>query len=141
MSEIHCLKVLKQLFENSESKLWLSFVHSLFHETIKVTEGDDKCTTESELAVKAVLLKLQTCCDKHFILHVVKMLLTDLVHDGEMMMQRYFRTTKEFYDTALSYLEGWNKHNEDLHKLSCLLLDNVPKRENSDVIDLLSSEW
>jgi hypothetical protein len=43
-------------------------------------------------------------------------------------MQRYFRTSKELYDTALSYLEAWNKHNEDLSKLSYLLLDEVPTR-------------
>jgi hypothetical protein len=56
-------------------------------------------------------------------------------------MERYFKTSKEFYDTALSYFEAWNKHNEDLLKLSCLLLDMVPTRENFDsVIDLLSSE-
>jgi hypothetical protein len=71
---------------------------------------------------------------------MVKMLLIDLVQDGEMTIQRYFRTSKEFYDTALSYLEARNKHNEDLQKLNCLLLDQVPIRENYDVIDLLSSE-
>jgi hypothetical protein len=71
----------------------------------------------------------------------VKKLLTDLVQDGEMAMPRYFRTLKEFYDAALSYLEAWNKHNEDLSKLSYLLLDKVPTRENFDlVIDLLSSK-
>jgi hypothetical protein len=40
-----------------------------------------------------------------------------------MTMQRYFRTSKEFYDTALPYLEARIKHNEDLQNLSCLLLD------------------
>jgi hypothetical protein len=64
MSEIQCPKVLKQSFEKSEMKLWLSFAHSLliqfFHETIKVNAGDDRCTTESALAMKVLLLKLQT---------------------------------------------------------------------------------
>jgi hypothetical protein len=71
---------------------------------------------------------------------MVKKLLTNLVQDGEMTMQRYFRTSKEFYNTALSHLEVWSKQNEDLSKLSCLLLDKVPTKENFDnVIDLLSS--
>jgi hypothetical protein len=50
--------VLKQFFGNSETELWLSFAHSqasIFHETIKVTAGDDKCATESALAVKVPL--------------------------------------------------------------------------------------
>jgi hypothetical protein len=72
---------------------------------------------------------------------MVKKLLTDLVQDGEMTMQMYFRTSKEFYDTALSYSEARNKHSENLSKLSCLILDKVLTREFFDnVIDLLSSE-
>jgi hypothetical protein len=48
---------------------------------------------------------------------------------------------KLFYDTALSYLAVWNKHNKDLSRLNCLLLDKVSTRENFDnVIDLLSSK-
>jgi hypothetical protein len=36
----------------------------------------------------------------------------------------------------------WNKHSDDLPKLSRCLLDKVLTRENSDnVIDLLSSEY
>jgi hypothetical protein len=50
-----------------------------FHETIKVTEGDDKCATESSLAVEALLLKLHTKRDQHFIRHVVWTLLAGLV--------------------------------------------------------------
>jgi hypothetical protein len=63
MSETQSPKELKHFFENGEKKLWPSFAHSqasLFHETSKVIEGDDKCATESALAVKPQLLKLQT---------------------------------------------------------------------------------
>jgi hypothetical protein len=71
----------------------------------------------------------------------VKRLLTDLVQGGEMTSQRYFRISKEVYDTALSYLDAWNNHNEDLSTLNCLLWGKVPIKENFDnVIDLLSSE-
>jgi hypothetical protein len=59
-----------------------------------VTEGDDKCTTESALALETLLLKPRILRDEHFIPHMVKKLLTDLVQDGEMTMQRYFRTSK-----------------------------------------------
>jgi hypothetical protein len=72
---------------------------------------------------------------------MVKNLLTDLKQDGKMTMQSYFRTLKEFYETALCYLQAWNKHNENLSKLNCCLLDKVPTWENSDnALDLLSSE-
>jgi hypothetical protein len=68
---------------------------------------------------------------------MVKKLQTHLVHGDEVTTQRYFRTSKEFYDTALFHLEAWNKHNEDLSKLRCLLLDKVPIRQHFDnVIDL-----
>jgi hypothetical protein len=80
---------------------------------------------QQALPVKTLLLKLQTQHEEHFIPHMVKTLLTDLVQDGEMTMQRYFRTSKEFYDTAFSYSEAWNKHNEDLSKFSCLVLDKM----------------
>jgi hypothetical protein len=131
---------LKQFFDNGETELQLSSAHSqasLFHET--VTECDNKCTAESALAVKTLLLKLQIRRNEH-IPCIVKKLLTDLVQYSEMTMQSYSRTSKEFHDSALSYLEAWNKR-EDLSKFSCLLLDKVPTREYSDnVIDLLSSE-
>jgi hypothetical protein len=72
---------------------------------------------------------------------MVKNLLTDLEQDGKMTMQSYFRTLKDFYETALCYLEAWNKLNENLSKMSCCLLDKVPTRVNLDnVIDLLTSE-
>jgi hypothetical protein len=68
-------------------------------------------------------------------------LLTDPLHDGELTLLGYFRTSKEFCNTALYCFEAWNKHNEDLLKLSCLLLDKVPTRKYFDkVIDLQSSE-
>jgi hypothetical protein len=50
----------------------------------KLIEGGDKCTTELALAVKTVLLKLQTQHSKHFILHTMKKLLIELIQDGEM---------------------------------------------------------
>jgi predicted ABC-type ATPase len=142
-SETQCPTVLKQIYENSVRELWISFAQSeasLFHETIKVTDGD-KCSTESTLAVKTLLLKLKACRYIHFILHMVKNLLSDSEQDDKMTMRSYFRTLKEFYETALCYLEAWNKHNENLLKWSCCLLDKVSTWENSDnVIDLLSLE-
>jgi hypothetical protein len=70
-----------------------------------------------------------------------KKLLTDLVQDGVMTMKRYFGTSKEFNDTALSYFEAWNRHNEDLSRLKWLLLSKLLIREHSDnAIDLLSSK-
>jgi hypothetical protein len=74
-------------------------------------------------AVETLPLRLQTRPDEYFIPQIVKKLRTDLVQDGEMTMQIYFRAPKEFYDTALSYLEPWNKHSEDLLKLNCLRLE------------------
>jgi hypothetical protein len=60
MSETQCPQVLKQFFENRETELWLSFAQSQasrFHDTVKVIEGDDKCATESALAVKNSIVK------------------------------------------------------------------------------------
>ena len=56
-------------------------------------------------------------------------------------MESYFKTSREFCNTALSYLEVWNKNNEDVSNLSFFLLNVVPSREKFDIaIDLLSSE-
>jgi hypothetical protein len=98
----------------------------------KLTEGNDKCSTESVPAVKTLLLKPETQHYEHFMQHMVKKLLIDLVQDCEMTMQRHFNESKECYNSALSYLKAWNKHKEDLTNLSCLLLDKVSTRENSD---------
>jgi hypothetical protein len=83
----------------------------------RIVESDDKFVTEPALGVKTLLLKLQTRRGEHFIRHMVKKYY--LVQDGEMTMQRYFRASKEFYDTVfLSYLEAWNNHNKDIFKLT-----------------------
>jgi hypothetical protein len=77
MSETQWPTVLKQIYKNITTELWISFAQSeasLFHETIKVTDGDN-CATESTLAVGTLLLKLKTCQDAHFIPHMVKKLL------------------------------------------------------------------
>lgn len=144
MSENQCPKVLKQFFDRSDTELWISFAHSqafLFHDTIKMLEGNDKCATESALVVKNLLSKMETRRDENFIPHMVKEQLTNLVNDGNMTIESYFETSKEFYDTALSYLKAWNKNNEDLSNLSFFLLNQIPLRENFDMaIDLLSSE-
>jgi hypothetical protein len=68
-----------------------------------------------------MLLKLQTRLDELFIPHMVKKLLSDIVQDGEIAMQIYLRTSKEFFGTALSYLEARNENSEHLPMLSCLL--------------------
>jgi hypothetical protein len=47
-----------------------------------------------------------------------------------MTIERYFRTSEEFNGSAFYYLKAWNKHNDDLFKLICLLLDEVPTRTN-----------
>ena len=68
-------------------------------------------------------------------------LLTDLVNNGEMTMESYFKTSIEFYDTALSYLETWNENNKDVSNVRFFLLNAVPSREKFDTaINLLSSE-
>jgi hypothetical protein len=64
--------------------------------------------------------------------------LTDVLQDVEMTIQRYFRTSKEFYDTALSYLEAWNKVKWGF----IVVEDKVPTEWNfENATDLLSSEF
>ena len=75
MSEIQCPKLLKHYFENNETELWISCAHShasLFHDTIKIIEGDDNCATESALLIKSLLLQLETRHNENFIPHMVK---------------------------------------------------------------------
>jgi hypothetical protein len=53
-------------------------------------------------------------------------------------MQRYFRTSKEFYPIQRHGIGG---HNEDLSRLNSLLLDKLPTREHLDnAVNLLSSK-
>jgi hypothetical protein len=92
-----CPIVLKQFLENSETELWVNFAQyqaSLFQELIKVIEGDDRCATESALAVTTLLLELQTRRNKHSILHMVKKSRNDLVETGEITMQILSRVSR-----------------------------------------------
>jgi hypothetical protein len=66
--------VLWKQWDNVEDKLAHSQAKH-FHKTIKVIEGNDKCATESAVALNNLLLKLQTRCDEHFIPHTAKLLI------------------------------------------------------------------
>jgi hypothetical protein len=61
------------------------------------------------------------------------------VGEVEVAMERYFRTSKEFYDAAISYLGARNKHSEDLSNLSILLF--WIRWNFGNKIDLLFSEF
>jgi hypothetical protein len=39
---------------------------------------------------------------------MVKKILTALIYDGEMTMQKYFSISKGFHGTVLSHLEEWD---------------------------------
>jgi hypothetical protein len=57
---------------------------------------------------------------------MVKKLLTALVQDDEITMQKIFQNIRRlFYVKVLSYLQAWSKHNDNLYELSCLLSDKV----------------
>jgi hypothetical protein len=128
MSETQCTKVQKQFFENGETELCLSFVHSqasLFHETkwLKViTSAQQNQPSCENSVVKTTNTTRWTFYPAYG--EVTNWSSTGCWNDNEKIFQNIKRT----YDTALSYLEAWNKHNEDLPKLSCRLLDKVPTR-------------
>jgi hypothetical protein len=70
ISETQLPKILKLFLENSETELLLSFAYLQASLFLKVVEGDDKYATESALAVKLILLILQTPRAEHFIPHM-----------------------------------------------------------------------
>jgi hypothetical protein len=47
-------------------------------------------------------------------------LVNPVIEGGEITMEGYLKTLKEFYDAALSCLEVFNKHSEDLSSLTNL---------------------
>lgn len=132
LSEEKCPAVLQKIFQDPLTELWLAFVHgnlSIFSDTIKMLEGQDRCAVESAAILKSFEAKLTARSDDNFIPVLVRGLLRELEENGAMKKASFLKTSQSFFTTAVNYLQAWGKHTDDLKDLHCLLLKRQPQRE------------
>ena len=85
LSEEKCPVVLRRLFEDPMTELWLAFVQgnlAIFHEGIKMVEGQDRCAVESAAILRNVQAKLVARHDNNFVPVLVRGLLRNLEENG-----------------------------------------------------------
>ncbi|XP_053277202.1 uncharacterized protein LOC128438617 isoform X2 [Pleuronectes platessa] len=132
LSEEKCPVVLRRMFEDPLTELWLAFAHgnlAIFSETIKKLEGQDRCAVESAAILREVEIKLTARRDDSFIPVLARGLLGELVENAAITRENFLNTTQSFFTMAVNYLQAWGKHTDNLNDLHCLLLKNKPLRE------------
>lgn len=99
VSEDKCPVVLRTMFEDPLTELWLAFVHenlTVFSDTIKMLEGQDRCAVESTA-------KLTARRDDNFIPVLVRGLLRELEDNGDMSKEIFLKTSQSFFTTSVNY--------------------------------------
>lgn len=109
LSEEKCLVLLHKIFENPCTELWLAFIHAsmtLFDDTIKSLEGDDRCAVESVDILNNLEKKLVTRYEEDFVPVLVRKLLRNLEEAEVMTRQCYLNVSRSFFDTAIKYIHA-----------------------------------
>lgn len=142
LSEEKCPVVLRKTFEDPTTELWLTFIHStmsLFHDTIKSLEGQDRCAVESAEILNTLKTKLSARHEEDFVPVMVKKQIKELERAGVITQASYFKVARTFFDASVQYLHAWGKHIDDLKDLQCLLLKRVPARSDIEkTVELLN---
>lgn len=74
-------------------------------------------------------VKLTARRDDGFIPVLARGLLRELVENAEITRENFLKISNSFFTTAVSYLQAWGKHADNLNNLHCLLLKKKPQRE------------
>ncbi|KAK0132613.1 hypothetical protein N1851_032481 [Merluccius polli] len=117
-----CPVVLRRMFEDPLTELWLAFAHgslAIFSETIKKLEGQDRCAVESAAILREVEVKLTARRDDSFIPVLARGLLGELVGNAVITRENFLKTAHSFFTTAVNYLQAWGMHTDNLNDLHC----------------------
>lgn len=74
-------------------------------------------------------VKLTARRDDNFIPALARGLLRELVGNAAITTENFLSISTSFFTTAVSYLQAWGKHTDNLNPLHCLLLKKKPERE------------
>uniref|UniRef100_A0A674CR22 DUF4371 domain-containing protein n=1 Tax=Salmo trutta TaxID=8032 RepID=A0A674CR22_SALTR len=97
LSEDKSLVVQRTMFEDPLTELWLAFVHgnlTVFSDTIKMLEGQDRCAVESAAILGNVEAKFTARRDDNFIPVLVRGLLKELEENGAMSKESFLKTSQ-----------------------------------------------
>lgn len=145
LSEDHCPAILKKLFEDPCTELWLLFIHGnliLFHDTIKMLEVNDRTVVESAQIMYDLRVKLEGRKNDKFVSVTLKPLLNRVLEEGGIInRQDFFSVSDMFYNRAIQYLNAWCEYTDDLRPCNCLLLQKPPQRDEiENAVQFLQSK-
>ncbi|XP_074838055.1 uncharacterized protein LOC142004356 isoform X2 [Carettochelys insculpta] len=129
LSQDKCPTLLKKVFSDPCTKLWLAFATKqigIFQKTAEAIEKSDSSLTEVALHIRALQNNLAERLRERFVTSHTKVLLQSLVEGGEMNEQEFYDAVDNFYSTSLMYLEHWKPAFECTEKLEWALLRSMP---------------
>ena len=135
-----CPTVLRKLFDDPLTKLWMTFAHAnltLFSDTIRQLEYQHYCAVKTGEKLKSLRIVLSGRLADDFIPKSVSVQLFNLSEEGHTTKENFLKLSRAFYSTAVAYLNAWGKHVDDLKDLQCLLLKKFPERSEFQKAGLL----
>ncbi|XP_074838051.1 uncharacterized protein LOC142004355 isoform X2 [Carettochelys insculpta] len=129
LSQDKCPTLLKKVFDDPCTKLWLAFATKqigIFQKTAEAIEKSDASLTEVALHIRALQNNLAERLRERFVTSHTKVLLQSLVEGEEMNEQEFYDAVDNFYSTSLMYLGHWKPAFECTEKLEWALLRSMP---------------
>ncbi|XP_062916330.1 uncharacterized protein LOC134352791, partial [Mobula hypostoma] len=133
LSQEKCPTLLRHMFNNPCTKLWLAFVSkqiAIFQKTVEAIERNDSSVMEVALQIRALRENLVEGLREKFVTSDTKILFQCLVEDGEITEEKFYGAVENFFSTAVSYLDRWRSAFECAELLDWALLRSVPKWED-----------
>ncbi|XP_051883018.1 uncharacterized protein LOC127576542 isoform X1 [Pristis pectinata] len=130
LSQEKCPTLLKYMFNDPCTKLWLAFASkqiAVFQKAVEVIEKNESSVTEVALQIRALRESLAERLREKSVTSDTKILLQCLVEDGEITEGKFYNAVENFFSTALSYLDQWKPAFECTELLEWALLRNMPQ--------------
>ena len=129
LSQEKCPVMLRNIFQNSCLKLWLSFARdqvSTFQACIGQIKKGNILATEVAMTIENLLNNLKLKKQERFVTSDVKKQLEILVESGEIAEEKFFEVVESFYDTSLQYADKWICSLGNTDKFKWILLNKTP---------------
>lgn len=113
LSQSKCPVLLKTVFEDPLSELWLNFVYTqsaTFHKVVTKIEGDKTSAVEVMIAIRELKENLADKKTHLFLPQKVRMLISSLEDEGLANKKRVEEVAERFYETSIEYLDHWSGH-------------------------------
>ncbi|XP_059807060.1 uncharacterized protein LOC132381581 [Hypanus sabinus] len=133
LSQEKCPTMLRHMFNNPCTKLWLAFASkqiAVFQKTVEAIEKNDSSVIEVALQIRALRESLAEGLKDKFVTSDTKILFQCLVEDEEITEEKFYGAVENFFSTAVSYLDRWRSAFACTELLDWALLRSMPKWED-----------